>query len=123
MMIFFNSLAKGLVNAFNFSNRASRGEFMCLIVSYIALAFFIAPFLDNLFFHSTQQVPPFKALTLLLFTFPVISVSVRRLHDHNLSGKWTLSFFVGGIGFVLLLPMLLSHGQEGENRYGEDPLN
>ncbi|HJN37651.1 MAG TPA: DUF805 domain-containing protein [Gammaproteobacteria bacterium] len=113
-----NNLTNGLSNAFNFSSRASRGEFICIISTYVLFAFFLAPLLDS-FFYASSKVPPFKALTLMLLTLPVISVSVRRLHDHNLSGKWTLSFLVGGIGFVLLLPVLLSEGQEEPNRFGE----
>ena len=111
-------LLTGIANAFDFSSRACRQEFLSVIGAYIVFVFIIAPWLDAALYAS-KQVPPFKALSLLLLTLPVISVSTRRLHDHNISGKWTLTFLIGGIGFVLFLPLLLSHGQEETNKYGK----
>jgi uncharacterized membrane protein YhaH (DUF805 family) len=68
---------------------------------------------------------------------PSIAVTVRRLHDRNLSGWWILGFAV--IAFVLMLipligPLLVLAGEiayivilalpgtSGPNKYGEDPL-
>lgn len=64
-----------------------------------------------------------------LFTFiPNIAVSVRRLHDRNMSGWFLLLFFVlylipfvnflVAIGFIVLMAL---EGNRGPNRFGPDP--
>ena len=64
-----------------------------------------------------------------LATFiPSIAVSVRRLHDRDMSGWWYLGVivaslipFVGAlvsIGFLILMAL---PGTEGPNRFGQDP--
>ena len=66
----------------------------------------------------------------LIVLIPTISVSVRRLHDRDMSGWWYLGFIVGGmipfvgplISIALLVVMALP-GTIGPNRFGEDPLN
>jgi uncharacterized membrane protein YhaH (DUF805 family) len=59
---------------------------------------------------------------------PSIAVSVRRLHDRDMSGWWYLGFIVASfipilgiitsIGFLVLM---LLPGTPGENRFGPDP--
>lgn len=64
-----------------------------------------------------------------LATFiPSIAVSVRRLHDRNLSGWWYLAFvvvsfipFVGLIASIAFLVVMFLPGTPGENRFGPDP--
>ena len=60
---------------------------------------------------------------------PIISVSVRRLHDRDMSGWWYLGFtvlsripFVGiavAIGWTVINCL---KGTNGPNRFGQDPL-
>lgn len=62
---------------------------------------------------------------------PGIAVTVRRLHDREMSGWWyggllIASFipivnFFAGIGFLVLFVFLLLPGTPGPNRYGLDP--
>lgn len=67
----------------------------------------------------------------LLATFvPSIAVSVRRLHDRDLSGWWYLGVFVTSliplIGFVTsiaFLVVMFLEGTRGPNRFGPDPKN
>src|SRR5262249_1819130 len=51
---------------------------------------------------------------------PGLAVSVRRLHDADLSGLWLLLSFVPLGGFVILVFHLLD-STPGPNRYGPDP--
>jgi uncharacterized membrane protein YhaH (DUF805 family) len=59
---------------------------------------------------------------------PTIAVTVRRLHDRDMSGWWYLGFivlsFIPLVGFIVsiafLVIMFLS-GTPGPNRFGEDP--
>jgi uncharacterized membrane protein YhaH (DUF805 family) len=58
-----------------------------------------------------------------LVTFlPSLAAGVRRLHDTDRSGWWTLLIFVPLIGLVLLIVWLASRGTNGPNRFGPDPL-
>lgn len=62
------------------------------------------------------------------FFIPSIAVSVRRLHDRDLSGWWYLGAMVGGmipfigplISIAYLVFMFLP-GTPGPNRFGPDP--
>lgn len=66
-----------------------------------------------------------------LATFiPNIAVTVRRLHDRNMSGWWYLGFIIGGmlpfVGFLSSLAFLVIMflpGDDGPNRFGADPKN
>ena len=64
-----------------------------------------------------------------LFTLvPNIAVTVRRLHDRDMSGWWYLGFIVASLiplvgilaGLALLVLMFLE-GTKGPNRFGDDP--
>lgn len=69
-------------------------------------------------------------LWILAVLIPSIAVTVRRLHDRDMSGWWYLAFFVGGmipyVGFIAsiaLLVLMVLPGTPGPNRFGEDPKN
>ena len=47
---------------------------------------------------------------------PSLSISVRRLHDRNISGWWSL-LFITPLGLLLLIP-LIRKGDEDDNKYG-----
>jgi uncharacterized membrane protein YhaH (DUF805 family) len=59
---------------------------------------------------------------------PSISVTVRRLHDRDMSGWWYLGFvvlsmipLVGFLVSIAFLVILFLPGTPGANRFGEDP--
>ncbi|MEM6827910.1 MAG: DUF805 domain-containing protein [Pseudomonadota bacterium] len=66
-----------------------------------------------------------------LFAFiPSIAVTVRRLHDRDMSGWWYLGFTVAGIlplvgliASLVFIVLLLLPGTSGSNRFGPDPKN
>ena len=65
----------------------------------------------------------------LAMFIPSIAVTVRRLHDRNMSGWWYLAFFVAGfvpvldwVSSIALLVIMALKGTDGDNRYGPDPL-
>ncbi len=60
---------------------------------------------------------------------PSIAVTVRRLHDRDMSGWWYLGFivaqmipFVGWIASIAFLVLMVLPGTPGSNRFGPDPL-
>jgi len=64
------------------------------------------------------------AIVVILFMFamflPDLAVTVRRLHDRDMSGWWFLIAFVPFGGIVLLVWFCMK-GTDGENRFGSDP--
>jgi uncharacterized membrane protein YhaH (DUF805 family) len=52
---------------------------------------------------------------------PSIAVTVRRLHDQNLSGWMYLLSFIPYIGGFVLLVFMFIDGTPGDNRFGPDP--
>lgn len=68
------------------------------------------------------------ALWFLVILVPSVAVSVRRLHDRNLSGWWYLGGLIGGfipfVGLLASIAMLVVfclEGTCGPNRFGQDP--
>lgn len=64
----------------------------------------------------------------LAILIPSIAVTVRRLHDRDMSGWWYLGFivlsaipFVGWIASIAQLVIMFLPGTPGPNRFGEDP--
>ena len=60
---------------------------------------------------------------------PAVAVTIRRLHDRNMSGWWylwfTIATIIPGINILAALAMLvlmLLPGTKGPNRFGADPL-
>ena len=47
---------------------------------------------------------------------PSLSIAIRRLHDRNISGWWSL-LFITPFGLLLLIP-LICKGNEEVNKYG-----
>jgi uncharacterized membrane protein YhaH (DUF805 family) len=61
---------------------------------------------------------------LLLLTWPSFAILIKRLHDQDKSGWWSLIGLVPVWGQVpLLIVSGFFSGTPGDNRYGQDPLN
>jgi uncharacterized membrane protein YhaH (DUF805 family) len=52
---------------------------------------------------------------------PTLTVTVRRLHDTSHSGWWVLIGAVPILGEIVLFVFLVSRGEDGPNRFGQDP--
>jgi uncharacterized membrane protein YhaH (DUF805 family) len=57
----------------------------------------------------------------LIMLIPTITLTVRRLHDINKSGKWLLIGIVPIIGLLVIINFATIEGTLGENNFGEDP--
>ena len=57
----------------------------------------------------------------LAVIIPHIAVGIRRLHDTDHSGWWLLMFLLPIIGPIVLLVFFCTEGDQGPNRFGEDP--
>jgi uncharacterized membrane protein YhaH (DUF805 family) len=70
----------------------------------------------------------FLVLYGLAVLIPSIAVTVRRLHDRDMSGWWYLGAIIGGmiplVGFLVsiaFLVLMALPGTPGPNRFGPDP--
>jgi len=69
-------------------------------------------------------------LYVLVALIPSIAVTVRRLHDRNMSGWWYAGLvvasilpFVGFVASIAMFVITVLPGTDGENRFGPDPKN
>ena len=120
-----------LVNWLNFKTRASRSEFwwgyLFSIIFGLALGFTWGLILGIGVVATGVVEEGSTAVTLLslppsLFVMIAgLTLSVRRLHDIDRSGWWTL-IPLTIIGIFVLIYWFCKRGDEGENRFGADPL-
>ncbi|NEJ72754.1 DUF805 domain-containing protein [Rhizobium phaseoli] len=120
-----------------FSGRASRSEYWWFMLFYF-LALVALGFLAGVLAFATSgggAASPVSyavvicGLAILAVFLPLISLTVRRFHDRNISGWWYLALFVLGfvpyVGIVVGLAILVISvlpGTEGPNKFGPDPL-
>ena len=116
-MTFGTSIATCFSKYVNFQGRASRSEFWWFAL-FVFLVYFIAIIIDGAIDQSIVQ--PIAGLALFL---PSLSVQVRRLHDTDKSGWWSLLGIIPLIGSIILLIMCVFEGTPGTNRFGEDPIS
>ena len=123
----------------NFKGRASRAELWYFLLFW-SIFYVIIILIDRQIgynFISLKDLPLneylpigkfYSDIGILVFFYrpltiiPSIAVVIRRLHDMNMSGKWTLLFLIPPIGILLLL-YLIKSGDNDENQYGSVPLS
>lgn len=84
----------------------------CIVLLGFGFVVIGLPF-DQLVFH------PLFMLTVGIALLGTISLSVRRLHDMDLSGWWCLLQFVSIINFIFGIYLFAKAGTESENKYGQ----
>lgn len=119
-----------------FSGRASRSEFWWfnLFITLIGIVLGGISIL-GIDFQTGQVTSLAYVLFAILGIFylailiPMLAVTIRRLHDRNMSGWWYLGFLVGGmipfVGIAVSIAMLVIFclkGTDGDNNFGADPL-
>ena len=114
----------------DFNTRISRSEFWwgnlgALIVSLLlgACVGFMVGVVGSMLGLDIDTFLDLMMLPIQLFLFIAgISLIVRRLHDINKSGWWMLIVFTI-VGIIVLLIWECQQGDEGENRFGPNPLD
>ena len=105
---------KGLRNYTNFSGRARRKEYWYFLLVQIGILI-VAMIVDSIIFDT--GVGLFYILISLGLFIPNISVTIRRLHDTNRSGWWTLISIITLLG-ILLIVFLASDTKPETNQWG-----
>lgn len=122
-MTFSNAIKVGIKDYANFSGRSSRSEFwwfwlgtllfellvpgICALIGYAIYG--IRGMIIGLMGGST--------MSLLLVILPMLSVSIRRLHDTGRSGWWYFINFIPFIGSIWFLILMCCPSDE-TNAYG-----
>ena len=105
-----------------FKGRAARPEFwyFALASAIIQISLLIIDIIigwDVGIIYGIKILPLVETSRLLLIV-PSISVTVRRLHDINKNGWWSLLWGLPIIGWVILVLWLCKNGDDGKNQYG-----
>ncbi len=106
----------------DFYERAPRSEFWWFQLSVIVMLqlylWFIEIWLTPISLYYSVLVAPVS----VGLSVPVIAVTARRLHDIGKSGWNMLWALVPFIGTLILLWWMIQPGNQGENKYGQNPL-
>tara|TARA_B100000929_G_scaffold80830_1_gene63096 strand:+ start:1753 stop:2118 length:366 start_codon:yes stop_codon:yes gene_type:complete len=105
-----------------FKGRAIRSEFWYFVLFSFILqsAFLLIDIIIGWEIGRVNGIPvlPLLETSRLSLLVPSISVTVRRLHDINKSGWWSLLWGLPVIGWLILILWMSIEGDNGENQYG-----
>ena len=109
--------------------RASRSEFwyftlFCIIANFIAItlsAILQGMTFDDVLNDESNFLGIIDMIVYFILLIPMFTVTWRRMHDINRSGWWIL-ITITIIGILLLLYWYCKKGDEGENKFGNNPL-
>lgn len=126
-MTFVKAIESSLSQYMTFRGRAARSEFWFFYL-FSSICSVVAIIIDNILGTQFKNIDSLSGglygyvylLVALGLFIPNLSVSVRRLHDTNRSGRWYWILLVPLISVILLL---VWKGTGGDNEYGPDPLS
>lgn len=115
---------------FSFKGRIPRSQFWGLFYALILLSFIIAfPFA---FYDSAMKTLSIGGIDILgvigflvfvLFIVIITATTVKRFHDRDKSGWWSIIALIPYLGILwILIECGFMKGTVGTNKYGEDPV-
>ncbi len=122
-MNFLQAIGSGFRNYATFSGRAMRSEYWYFAL-FIVIAGLVAQILDVYLFPLhvfIRGVGPLGTLSTLALFLPSLAVAVRRLHDIDRTGWWSL-LYLTIVGTLWLLYWACKRGTSSVNRFGPDPM-
>ena len=105
-MNFFDAIKSYYTNSFNFSGRATRLEYFYSWLFWVLFYFLLNALRFVTFEGRGALVLPNSIvyiIVVIIISFPYISLIVRRLHDINRSGWWSL------LVLTIIVPTILSY--------------
>lgn len=118
---FIRSITK---NYFRFTGRARRQEYwgytLFNVLTYV-VAFMLDVVLSVILYGGDDFAPWLTLLWFLYQIIPSIAVTVRRLHDQDLSGWLYLITFVPYIGWLVIFVFMLIDSRPESNVHGPSP--
>lgn len=120
-MDFFQAVSSGITKYIDGRGRASRSEFWWFYTFY-TVVFAICTLTGKEIPIGNWQV--LVALLIICATLfpPMVATTVRRLHDIDRSGWWSLLCIIPLVGWCFVLVWGCARGTAGSNRFGADPL-
>lgn len=100
-----------------FSGRARRTEYWMFVLCNVIVMLLLG-MVDKLIGGDKELISSIYSLTVLL---PSLAVAARRLHDTDRSAWWLLLGLIPIIGTLVLIYFMVCNGQQGPNRFGDDP--
>ena len=111
-------------NYVNFEGRARRKEYWGFILFSSLIAFGLA-ILSGVGAAISEEMAIVLSLPYYIYVLaimlPNIAVGIRRLHDIDKSGWWTLVGLIPVVGAIWLIVLFATEGNTSENQFGEDP--
>ena len=101
-----------------FHGRAIRSEYWFFTLFH-AIVYVVAAVIAGAAEGALTVLP---IVTAIVFFVPGLAVWVRRLHDLDKSGGWSLIGLIPVMGAIVLLVWACGRGTRGANRFGADPL-
>ena len=123
-MNFQQAIVSNFKRYVDFAGRSARSEYWwwVLLIVLIDVAFSLLEMIvggpTSSMYGIVNAIDLLVSLGLFL---PGLAVAIRRLHDTNRSGWWSL-IALTGIGAIVLIVWFCMRGTIGENRFGADPL-
>ncbi len=115
-MSFFASIKICFNKYFSYQGRAKRSEYWYFVL-FINIINFVVIFIEFLLLEmGFYNIGAFSNFVFLIFLFPGINVTTRRLHDVNRSGWWQL-LYITGIGSLVILYWTIIKGAVEENKF------
>ena len=104
--------------AFDFKGVASRKQYW-MAVLFNAIVLFIISFIMLIFTDGDEggAVDIISGIYSLAMLIPSISISVRRLHDHNMSGLLYLISLIPAVGSIIIFIFMLLGTVKVNNRW------
>ena len=105
-----------------FTGRAGRPEFWSFTLVYLVSSVVLS-FIDGILGTTSARtgVGLLSGVFAVALFVPALAVTVRRLHDCDRSGWWTVISLVPVLGALVLLVLVLLKGTPGPNRFGSGP--
>ncbi|WP_204477422.1 DUF805 domain-containing protein [Aeromonas veronii] len=100
-----------------FSGRARRTEYWMFVLCNVIVMLLVG-MVDKLIGGDNELISSIYSLAVLL---PSLAVAARRLHDTDRSAWWLLLGLIPIIGTLVLIYFMVCNGQQGPNRFGDDP--
>jgi len=119
-MSFVEAIQSGFSNYVNFSGRAVRSEYWYWVL-FVVLLSIVTNIIDAVI-SGTSGFAILSTIVSLALFLPGLAVGIRRLHDLDKSGWWTLLIFIPLVGAIILIVWACTRGTLGPNRFGPDPL-
>jgi uncharacterized membrane protein YhaH (DUF805 family) len=100
---------------FSFQGRIPRKAFWL----YGQLPILVGAFVMG-FISAVAHMRGILLIAQLAMIWPALAVSVKRWHDHDMSGWWQLLAIVPIVNLYVLAKLCFMRGTDGDNRFGGD---